>query len=54
MNNFFTSLGHTEQSSSGAKLNPDLLHIQQDLTPKPPLSLRKINSAELKNQDNGL
>lgn len=48
MNNFFTSLGRTEQSTSGAKLNPDVSRIQQNLTPKPLLSLRKTNSAKVK------
>lgn len=48
LNNFFTSLGRTEQSTSGAKLNPDVSRIQQNLTPKPLLSLRKTNSAKVK------
>lgn len=48
MNNFFTSLGRIEQSTSGAKLNPDVSRIQQNLTPKPLLSLRKTNSAKVK------
>ena len=48
LNNFFTSFGHTEQRSSGAKPTPNLSHIQQNLTPKPPLSLKKTNPVEVK------
>ena len=32
----------------GALSNPDLSHIQQNLTPKPPLSLKKTNFTEVK------
>ena len=46
LKDFFTSFGHTEQRSS-----PDLSHIQQNLTPKPPLSVKKTNPVEVKRSD---
>lgn len=42
LSNFFTSLGQTQQSGSGAKLNPYLSHVQHW---KPLLFLRKTNKA---------
>ena len=48
LHNFFTSFGHTEQRSSSAKATSDLSHMQQNLTPKPPFSLKKTNPVEVK------
>lgn len=48
LKNFFTSFGHTEQRRLGAKPTPDLSHKKQNLTPKPPLSLKKTNPVEVK------
>lgn len=48
LKNFFTSFGHTEQRRLGAKPTPDLSHVKQNLTPKPPLSLKKTNPVEVK------
>ena len=52
LNNFFTSAAREETGQ--AKPTPDCSHIadlsriQQNLTPKPPLSLKKTNSIEVK------
>lgn len=48
LKNFFTSFGHTEQRRLGAKPTPDLSHIKQNLTPKPPLFVKKTNPVEVK------
>ena len=48
LNNFFTSFGNTEQSISGVKPTPNLSHIQQNLIPKHPLSLKKTSPVEVK------
>ena len=44
LNNFFTSFGITEQSISGVKSTPNLSHIQQNVLPKHPFSLKKRKS----------
>ena len=52
LNNFFTSAARDETGQ--AKPTPDCSHIadlsciQQNLTPKPPLSLKKTNFTEVK------
>ena len=48
LNNFFTSFGNTEQSISGVKSTPNLSHIQQNLIPQQPFSLKKTNPVEVK------
>ena len=48
LNNFFTSFGNTERSISVVKPTPNLSHIQQNLIPKHPLSLKKTNPVEVK------
>ena len=50
-NNFFTSFGSTEQGTWGVKPTPKLSHIQQNLIPKHPLSLKKTNLVEVKRSD---
>ena len=55
LNNFFTSAAREETGQ--AKPTPDCSHIadlsriQQNLTPKPPLSLKKTNFTEVKEAD---
>ena len=48
LNNFFTSFGRTEQRNSGANSTPDLSHLQENLTPKPPWFLEKTNPVRVK------
>ena len=48
LNNFFASFGNTEQSISGVKSTPNVSHIQQNLIPKHPFSLKKTNPVEVK------
>lgn len=52
LNNFFTSAAHEETGHakpiSDCSHIADLSRIQQNLTPKPPLSLKKTNSTEVK------
>ena len=48
LNNFFTSFGTTEQSISGVKSTPNLSHIQQNIIPTHPFSLKKTNLVEVK------
>ena len=45
LNNFFTSVAREE---TGVKLSADLSRIKQNMTPKPPLSLKKTSPIEVK------
>ena len=45
LNNFFTSVAREE---TGVKFSADLSRIKQNMTPKPPLSLKKTSSIEVK------